>query len=127
MSSLYKLYYYLTAHYPRRMPETESEYLRLKEVLLQYFGVEDTSYVWVTVAGLVQNTKPTSIRKSYGSIANGAKRLKVNAIAQDQKVLAGKALEAKLKELAEKMVKESERAEAGTTLQGESYDISGAV
>lgn len=102
------VWYWLTAYVPRPLPTDHDEYLSFKQALHHYFGLDDNDHVWMTVASQIHSNPPTSLYRSYGKIANAAKRLKVNAIAQDQKLLALSNLETKLREKAEKLSKEAE-------------------
>lgn len=106
MGALLTLWFWITAYVPRPLPTNHDEYLRFKQTLHHYFGLDDNDHVWITVASQIHANPPTSLYRSYGKIANAAKRLKVNAIAQDQKLLALEnlhtKLETKAKEIAEK-------------------------
>lgn len=108
MDFIFKTWFWLTAYIPRPLPTNEEEYLNFQQDLIQYFGLEDNDHVWITVASQIHATPPTSLYRSYGKIANAAKRLKVNAIAQDQKLLAVGNLEHKLKLKLEDMAKKAE-------------------
>src|ERR1700676_1799373 len=90
------LWYWLTALYPRRMPTTEAAYDRFKLILVQYFGVPNEPQVWVTVAGQITSAHAQSRRLAWGKIANAAKRLTINKIAQISTNAARKELDAKL-------------------------------
>ena len=98
-----RAYYHLTAYIPRRLPTDHAELNDFRGTLQQYFGLEDKHEVWLTVYGHIQSTPATSLRKSYGSIANAAKRLQVNKTAQEQKIVAIQALQLMLKENMEGM------------------------
>lgn len=104
-TSSIKLYWHLTAYVPRKLPKDQAEYAAFCETLEQYFGIRNSYDVWMTVAGQVTSTPPNCLRKSYGSIANAAKRLYINKVAHDQKLIAIEALnvilEQKAKELAD--------------------------
>lgn len=101
-----KVYHMVTAYLPRKMPTTYKEFDDLKHILTQYYGLKDEPAVWATVAGQVTSTKPTSLRKPYIFIANAARRLEVNRIAQEHKEFAFRQLQSKLKALEEKAKQE---------------------
>lgn len=86
-----KLFYLLTAYLPRRLPTTPEQYERFKNVLIGCYGVPDTDISWITVAGQITSTPATQIRKSWGSIANAAKRVRINTLANAQSLEAKKA------------------------------------
>lgn len=119
MDFIFKTWFWLTAYIPRPLPTNEDEYENFQQDLIQYFGLEDNDHVWITVASQIHATPPTSLYRSYGKIANAAKRLKVNAIAQDQKLLAVGNLEHKLKLKLEDMAKKAEDSGGAT----ESADV----
>lgn len=101
---LLTLWYKLTAHIPRPLPTTEEEFVKLKDTLMLYFGVEDSQVGWITVASEIQNTKTASLRKRYSLYANAAKKIEINGMCENQKRLEGAKLSARLKEIAEKVV-----------------------
>ncbi len=127
-----KGYYKLTEHYPRRLPKTADEIEALRYILIIYFGLdwdEPTNYTFLSqlTAG-----KPTSLRKSYASIANACKKMYLAKLVQAEKVLAQGRLEAKLEVL---IKKEAEDASAEVTgshddhadLQDWAHNIQGPV
>ncbi|HRH25105.1 MAG TPA: hypothetical protein PLQ20_02080 [Candidatus Paceibacterota bacterium] len=97
MNFLKKMFYTLTAHYPRVLPSTEDEYKKMKHILNAYFEVPDDAKYWATIAGQITGTTPTKMRRTYKSLSNVAKRMDVNKLAQDHKLIAYEQLEAKLK------------------------------
>ncbi len=101
-----KAYYHLTAYLPRKLPSSEAEFLAFRDVLLNYYSLKDEPQTYVVIAGQIQSTPGHKLRKSYGTIANHVKRVKINAIAQCYKVAANQQMEYKLSEL---MKKEADR------------------
>ena len=93
-----KAYYHLTAYVPRKLPKDHLQLNEMREVLELYFGLPNRHDVWLTVYGQITSTPSTSLRKSYGSIANAAKRLQVNKVAHEQKLIAIEALKVMLEE-----------------------------
>lgn len=113
MMKLTTLFYHLTAYLPRRLPRTEAEFLKFKDILLTHYGVEDAPQSYATIAGQIQSTPGHKLRKSYGDIANQCKRLKINALAQCYRVAANQQLrhdlEVKIGQAVE-TIKEEERS-----------------
>lgn len=104
--SISKTYYLLTAHIPRKLPTNEVEFEALKKLFIKVYSLEDALPVWITVAGQITSTPAHKIRKSHASIVNAAKRLRINAIAHNQKMLAMTELENRLRIASEKLVDE---------------------
>lgn len=104
-----KLWYLLTGWFPRRMPQSEADFLVMRSVLIEIFGVKDEPATWATISGQIGSSAPTTIRKPYNDLANAAKRLRINAIAQSFKMKAVKELE---QQLAERALKEAESIKA---------------
>lgn len=93
-------YFRLTGSLPRKLPTTTEEYLKLRERLVLYFGLDDGDpAVWATVSGQITSTPATSMYKSYRAMANAGLRLKVNLVAHNEKVIAVNAIRAKLESL----------------------------
>ena len=92
-----KLYYKLTYFLPRPIPKTEYDYEKFKDILIQYFGVKNDPKSWMTVAGQITSTPSEKMYKSWGKIANCAKRLDINKLAHDHKTQAIKDLNELLK------------------------------
>lgn len=101
---LAKFYYHLTAYYPRRLPTTETELLKLRETLIKYYGLEDKVEVWYTVASQISATKPIVIRKPYAHLVNAATRLKTNTLAQRLKEVIIEAHEQRINKITENIV-----------------------
>jgi hypothetical protein len=112
MKALIKTYYKLTGKIPRRLPQTPEEFDRIKKILIETYNLEDSPQVWYTVASHMASTHPAEIKRSYEALANIAKRMKINGILQDQKLLAEKALKDKMEELAKKAAEEAQKLEA---------------
>lgn len=105
-----KLYYFLTGYLPRRLPSTKDELDALRCTLQLYYGLGDSLDEWICVLGHLQATPARSLRNSYINLVNPAKRLRVNKLAQDEKMLAiganQKILEEKLKAKLEQVASE---------------------
>jgi len=127
MNFLLKTYFKLTAYLPRKLPTTPEEYARFKHMLLKYYDVADEPKTWATVAGQVTSTPHYSIRKSFGVIANTVKRLEINALAQQDRVLAFEAINARLVKDAEAYVAEEKAKEATVTLMKDTSVIQDGV
>jgi hypothetical protein len=104
---LKKLWYHLTKYWPRPIPKTEEDFKHLKEVLMTYFGVEDSQVGWITVASEIQNTRTKFLRKPIYLYANACKKIEINGMCENQKRQEGAKLTARLKEIAEKVANES--------------------
>ncbi len=97
-----KLYYWLTAYVPRRLPTTEAQYDRFKNVLVDCYGVPNEPQVWALVSGQIASTPAHKLRKSWGHIANAAKRLGINGLAQRHGAIARAVLTEKVEAAAKK-------------------------
>ena len=104
-----RLYYRLTAYWPRPLPTSPREFKHLLHVLHHYYDVPREPQALAVIAGVICSTQPTQVTKAWGHIANAAKRLKINKLANDLKLEAIAALESRLAELA-KTQSESEQA-----------------
>lgn len=113
-------YFRLTGSLPRRLPETKEELERMRETLIQYFGVDEAPETWYTVYSEITGTCRTNMRRSLKELANVARRLHVNQIVQDHKVLASEAIRAKLEEKLKEVVSEegSDVREGASDIQG---------
>ena len=98
MNSISKLWYHLTAYLPRRLPDTPQKYERMKRVLIHAFGLPDDAPVWALVSGQISSQHPHKLRMAWGNIANAAKRIGINNLAQDQRKAAMNELQARLSE-----------------------------
>lgn len=98
-----KLYYKTTAHLPRKLPESQAELVRLKFILSGAFSLEDKEQTWAAVLGQITSTPAHKMRKSYATLANAARRMTVNAIAQEEKMRMVNSLQARLQKAAEEM------------------------
>jgi hypothetical protein len=114
----HKFFYRLTAWFPRLLPTTQTEIDQLKQILVQHFGLKDDPRVWCTVLGQICSVKPTSIRKPYSHLVNVAKRLDINKLANDLKMVEIERLQVmlqeKLKEMADANVPEGAHNLEGT-------------
>lgn len=100
------LYYKLTAYMPRRMPQTSDEYMKFKEIMMKYYGVEDNPAAMATVASHLGSIPAWSMKVQYGVLANTAKRLVVNKLAHEHKMFEIAKHEDKLKQAELKLVKD---------------------
>lgn len=103
-TTIYEWYYALTAYLPRPMPRHIDEFMRLKEILINFYHLEDRPDVWFTVCGQMTSTKATSIRKPYAHYVNAAKRLETNRLVRDAKIYFNNLNEDRVKELMEDVV-----------------------
>lgn len=111
---LIKFYYWFTAYVPRHLPRNESEFESLKYVLVNYYGIADNSKSWATVAGHLSSVPSHSLRRSYGFLANTAKRIVINEVIQKFRSIAIRELEQQLKEAFEKFQKENPEEKSET-------------
>lgn len=109
---LLQAYFFLTSSYPRLLPRNETEFDNLKRVLHKYYSLEDDPTTWITVSGQITGVPPTSVRKSYGSLANAARRLRINQVAHQKKLVEIEKIELRLKEATEKLAKDLAEKEA---------------
>lgn len=112
-----KLYYLLTAYVPRTLPKTQEDFEKMREIMVQHYGLEDDPKITYTLASQLMSGEPHSLRRSYGSMANAAKKLNIAKMVQDLKSLAIKEEQAKLKEKAEAL------KDGAIGVQKEPYDI----
>ncbi len=101
---LERLFFHITVDWPRHLPRNEAEVNKLKQVLITHFGLKDEPSHWIAIFGQMCSVKPTSVRKPYRHYVNVAKRMEINKLANDSKMLEIEKLhvklEAKLKEQA---------------------------
>lgn len=64
------------------LPRSPDEFDQLKYILTEAYGVNDEPKSWVTVASHVSSHRSFSLRLGYGYLANSAKRLDMNEVAQ---------------------------------------------
>lgn len=118
MNKLVKLYYKLTKYMPRPLPQTDAEFLKLKEICQQAYGLEDHPKYTYTLASQLMAGQPTSLYRSYGSMVNAAIKLNIAALTQWHKQIASdelyQRLEAKTKEVSD-AIKEEEAKESSDT------------
>lgn len=107
MQKAVKLYYKATSWFPRALPQTKEDIDHVKQVFTQAFGLEDSHQVWYTLFANMASVKGSSMRVSYGSLANIAKRLDINKLLQDQKQLEYETHMDILKAKAEKILNEA--------------------
>lgn len=93
------------------LPENSADFKLLKEKLI-VLGVRDRPEVWYTVASHIQKLDSTVTKCSYAYLVNAARKLLINEVAQEEKVLAGLQIEAKLKEATERASHAFKEAEA---------------
>lgn len=99
-----KVYYRITAYYPRPRPTTLEEFLQVKQILIDHFNLIDRPDVWFTVASQITVGSPTSLRRAYVYYANAAKRLPTNRLVREAKAYFDKLNEDLIKELTENIV-----------------------
>lgn len=109
-----KLYYVLTFYMPRRLPKNLEELMKMKEIFITYYGLEDRPDIWFTVCGQISATPATHLRKPYSDMVKAAKRLAVNRLARDAKIYFNNLNEEQIKILTENVVA-SPRPESDTT------------
>lgn len=126
-----KYYYLLTAYFPRPLPRTSEEFIRIKEIFIQYYGLEDKPDIWLTVIGHMTSVPTSRLRKSYGNIVNAAKRLRINASLQKEKQVYIKELTDRLEVLAKQVSdeyrEEEQRNSSNDNVQEKSHDLSRVV
>lgn len=83
-----KLYYLLTAYIPRQLPQTQEQFEEVRAIMIKYYGLEDDPKITYTLAAQLMAGKPTSLRRSYGAMANATKKLGIAKMVQDLKSLA---------------------------------------
>ncbi len=108
------IYYELTKFIPRRLPQTKEEFEDLKYTLETYLGLDRDPVYWYTVCSQITRQDPDkspSIFKPYTHYLKSALKLKINGLAQDQKILAGEQIKANLEV---KIKDETERNEVPT-------------
>lgn len=105
MNFFTKAYYKATGFVPRTFPQTPESYKKFKAILKDAYGVPDEPRAWMTVAGHVCSTPAAQMKRPWAEIANAAKRMNVNEIAQMDK---NEYLTAFRNELAEAMKAEAE-------------------
>lgn len=111
MNRFKRLYYKLTAYVPRRLPHTSPEYDRFLAVLKEAYDVPDEPAAWATVGGQIKSTKAHWLHKPWGFIANAAKRLYINAVANNLQIMAQAQLTAKLEDAVAREVERSKAEE----------------
>lgn len=112
LMTLIKAYYVLTAYVPRKLPRTEEEFMFLRSILIGCYDVKDEAPTWMTVAGQITSTPGHKLRKPWGHIANSAKRLGVNKLAQSYRMAFEDALKKSLEDQTKVEVKRLEDEES---------------
>src|SRR6185295_11965668 len=95
------------------MPQTQEEVVKVKEILSNYFGVEDDPAVWMNVMGEFTSTNRSTMRKSYRKLAIVGKRVIINKVCHDLQVVESKKLQDKLKAKIEEMQRNEESGVGG--------------
>ena len=115
MNKFKKLYYQLTAYVPRKLPQTEDQFLDFINIMRKAYDLKDEPQTYVVISGQIQSTEGHRLRKPWGNIANNVKRVKINALAQCYKVAANEQmkydLDQKVKEATD-AIREDERNKA---------------
>lgn len=92
------IWYFLTAHLPRRLPRDLAEWEKFRFILMTYFGVLDREISWMAVSSHVSSTPAGVMYRSYQYFANVAVRqLMVNDAARETNQKFAVSLQAKLK------------------------------
>lgn len=112
MNKFTRAWYILTAYVHRPLPITEAEFLFFKDVMIEAYGVKDEPVSWHCIAGNIGSIKATKMRAPWGAIANTAKRLSVNKLAQSYRAKAQKDLEDRLKVLQEAEIERLKKEDA---------------
>lgn len=120
MKKLTRFWYIATAYVPRRLPKNEREFLFFRDVLIEAFDVKDEPVSWHCIAGAIGSVPAHKTTRSWGSLANVAKRLTINKLAQSYRAKAQKDLEEQLAKLQEKEM-ERLKAEDATKLTKEEF------
>lgn len=97
--------------YQYPLPVTEAEFLLLKENLTQYHGVTDKPEVWYTIASHIQSQKPSQVTITLKELANVGRKVIINQVAQDQKLIEADKIQRKLEEVALKVAIEAKQEE----------------
>lgn len=133
-SFLAKIFYKLTQYYPRRLPDSKHEISRMQFIMTHYLGLELGDGVWYTVLSQMMAGRPTSLRKSYASMVNAGKKLKISKLVQDHKIVEHENYLNKLKETTERVANEFKSQEdvsrAGSDhadVQNWARDLQGSV
>lgn len=121
MNKFKRAWFIATAYFPRRLPKNEFEFLRFKDVLVEAYGVKDEPVSWHCVAGNIGSTPAVRLRRPWGELANTAKRLGINQLAQSYRAKAQKDLEERLKVLQEAEIERLKKEDA-TKLSKEEMD-----
>lgn len=122
MNQLKKLWYLTTAYFPRRLPTHPTQYDKMKTIFVDVYKVRDWPGAWETFAAQVYSTPATSMRKSWGNIANACKRVDVNGLARQYKDYAAFALDQYLKDTAEKVAKAEQEHSDNQSKESQSQD-----
>lgn len=110
----------VTGPFPRPLPATDDEIIRLKQTLVEFYGLADRPDVWLTVCGQMAGLPITKARISYKRLATAGHRLTTNALIKKHKDIEIEKLHARLKQIAEEMAAEP-------VVPSETHDISGDV
>lgn len=88
------VWYRVTAAYPRRLPETPAQFERFMNVLVHAYGAPETPAAVATVIGMITSTPPMVARKSWGKIANAARRTAIHQMLEPYRAAAMATLQA---------------------------------
>lgn len=99
------VWYNLTAYIPRLLPRNNEEYDFFLKVCFEAYGVPDSPQARATLAAQVGGVPGYRLRKAWGHLANQAKRLTVNKIAQEYKIRALSELQKQLEDQMKENVK----------------------
>lgn len=116
---LSKAYYWTTTYLPRKLPDTQLGWENLFYTLTTFYGVNDTPASHAIIAGHACSTPAHSIRRSYGYLANVAKRLLINQAARQVSEAAGVLLKKELEDLMAREIEKEKAKEVITEAQAE--------
>lgn len=130
MHDLFKIYYLITAYLPRKLPSTKEELSHIRYVLTHYYGLEDRSDIWLTIFGNLTSRPAISLWFYYGQLNAVGRRMDINKLLHQEKLIEIKKLEDRLEELTKRaQVDEQNRAtmQKGTPdLQGNLQSVQGS-
>lgn len=113
-----KLFYILTAWFPRRMPTTEKEFKQLKLLLTKIFHIPSDEKTWIIIASHIESIKPPSCRISHWFIVKMVRRFYINQLLHDIKIKHYAVIDKQTQEAeeAKKKIEKIEKIEPGVTI-----------
>lgn len=85
------------------LPTNAEQFEEMKKVMIN-FGTEDQPEVWYTIASHIQAAKAWQTRMLFQELIDVGRKVIINRVAQDQKVIEGAKIQAKLEEAAKRVV-----------------------